>query len=311
MLHHGWNACCYDFRNTTAPSISYTSGTHLVVADTLSRTFSPREIPSTAEEDVQIHVCAVNAELPVSKRKWNKNRKVRSHQQVIRSINDDPKTCPNPYATFVEVMAVVDGVLLKGQQIVIPTNMPPEMRSLVNERRAREVIYWPNMNTVVYDFVSRCDICRKHLYAQEQPLLSPERPYRPWSKVGCDISTWNRSRTFSRSTSSHIIHRQYCWQVKQVDKLLSTSSRFSRYGIPSSDVRRRSAILQCRVSMICRGIGLYGHMSSPYYPQSNGLAENGVKIVKRLLTKAAEKGNDPYLAMLTYRCTCRQRKSPA
>ena len=53
--------------------------------------------------------------------------------QVIRSINDDPKTCPKPYATFVEVMTVVDGVLLKGQQIVIPTNLPPEMRSLVNE----------------------------------------------------------------------------------------------------------------------------------------------------------------------------------
>ena len=47
--------------------------------------------------------------------------------------------------------------------------------------------------------------------------------------------------------------------------------------------------------------GFDHNMSSPYYPQSNGLAENGVKVVKRLLTKAAEKGEDPYLAMLAYR----------
>ena len=53
-------------------------------------------------------------------------------------------------------------------------------------------------------------------------------------------------------------------------------------------------------------------MSSPYYPQSNGLAENGVKVVTRLLTKAAEKGEDPYLAMLAYRdAPLDNGKSPA
>ena len=53
-------------------------------------------------------------------------------------------------------------------------------------------------------------------------------------------------------------------------------------------------------------------ISSPYYPQSNGLAENGVKVVKRLLTKAAEKGEDPYLAMLAYRdAPLDHGKSPA
>ena len=53
-------------------------------------------------------------------------------------------------------------------------------------------------------------------------------------------------------------------------------------------------------------------MSSPYYSQSNGLAENGVKVIKRLLTKAAEKGEDPYLAMLAYRDSPLDKgKSPA
>lgn len=38
-------------------------------------------------------------------------------------------------------------------------------------------------------------------------------------------------------------------------------------------------------------------------PQSNGLAEKGVQIVKRILTKATEAGEEPYLAILNYRAT--------
>ena len=46
--------------------------------------------------------------------------------------------------------------------------------------------------------------------------------------------------------------------------------------------------------------GVEHKMSSTYYPQSNGLAENGVKIVKRLHRKAADRGDDAYLALLAY-----------
>ena len=48
---------------------------------------------------MQIHVGAVKAELPVSKRNWNEivdePEKDEVLKQVIRSNNDDPKTCSN------------------------------------------------------------------------------------------------------------------------------------------------------------------------------------------------------------------------
>ena len=47
--------------------------------------------------------------------------------------------------------------------------------------------------------------------------------------------------------------------------------------------------------------GFNHKISRSYYHQSNRPAENGVKVVNRLLTKAAEKGEDTYLAMLAYR----------
>ena len=46
--------------------------------------------------------------------------------------------------------------------------------------------------------------------------------------------------------------------------------------------------------------GIEHKLSSPYYPQSNGLAENGAKIVKRLHRKAADIGEDAYLALPAY-----------
>jgi len=42
---------------------------------------------------------------------------------------------------------------------------------------------------------------------------------------------------------------------------------------------------------------------SPQYPQTNGLVEKEVQIVKNLLTKAKQDRRDPYLGLLEYRNT--------
>ena len=44
-------------------------------------------------------------------------------------------------------------------------------------------------------------------------------------------------------------------------------------------------------------------ISSPKYPQSNGLAERNVQTIKKLLKKAREGGNDEELALLELRNT--------
>lgn len=43
--------------------------------------------------------------------------------------------------------------------------------------------------------------------------------------------------------------------------------------------------------------------SSPHFPRSNGLAEKGVQVVKRLLKKCLHSGEDFWLGLLNYRAT--------
>ena len=86
--------------------LEYTPGKLLVVADTLSRAFSPKQVASSTESEVHVHVCAIKSGLPVSERKWAELAAATENdsvlQRVIRSITEGKANCPNPCVTFVD-----------------------------------------------------------------------------------------------------------------------------------------------------------------------------------------------------------------
>ena len=118
-------------------TLEYTPGKLLVVADTLSRAFTTRQPVSTTEEDVHIHVCAIRSSLPVSESKWVEiaDNTTNDHElhQVLRSMSDGTRVCPKPHSTFIDELTIVDGVLLKGQCVVVPKSMRTEMLRLIHE----------------------------------------------------------------------------------------------------------------------------------------------------------------------------------
>ncbi|KAK2143360.1 hypothetical protein NP493_4554g00000 [Ridgeia piscesae] len=297
--------------------LEYTPGKYLVIADTLSRSYPSKRTESTTESEVHIHVCAMKSGLPVSERKWEQIAEATANdeelQRVVCCMSDGTVVCPKPYLTFIDELSIVDGVIVKGQRVVVPRSMRTQMLQLVHEghmgiekckRRAREILYWPNMNQDIYETVSRCDVCQVHRYAQpKEPLRMHERPNRPWAKVGCDL--------FYLKQKPYLLTIDYYSHYPETALLASETSGqviihlkalFSRYGIPSTVMSDGGPqFASAEFQRFSEEWGFDHKMSSPYYPQSNGLAENGVKVVKRLLTKAAEKGEDPYLAMLAYR----------
>ena len=301
----------------------------IVIADTLSRSYLPLPPgPTSTEDDVEIHVCAVISNLMVTTEKWkeiaNKTQKDETLQKVIQSINSEHKICPKPYSTFVDELSVVDGVLLKQQTIVIPMVMRKTILNLVHEghmgiekskRRARETLYWPKMGDDIYDMISKCSTCQRHRYKQQQDNIQPhERPENPWVKVGCDLFYFNNRHYllvvdyYSHYPEIALINHESSAQV-----ITHMKSIFSRHGIPQIVMSDGGPCFTSReFQQFSKLWGFQCVRSSPHYPRSNGLAENCVKIVKRLLSKTLEQGEDLYLALMAYRDTpLVSGKSPA
>ena len=79
---------------------------------------------------------------------------------------------------------------------------------------------------------------------------------------------------------------------------------FAKYGWPNALV---SDNRPCYASETFKQLMKEYHVnhitSSPHYPQSNGLAEKCVQIIKNLVHKAKEEGQDLHKCLMTYRNT--------
>ena len=167
------------------------------------------------------------------------------------------------------------GIILKGQRIVIPKRMKTRKLKLIHEghmgiekckRRARDVLYWPITNREIYETVSRCDVCQEYRSTQPKwPLQVHETPNRPWANVGCDIK-----------------HMPYLLTVDYY-------SHYPEIALLSNEANRCPMEDHSLLERFSNDWGIDHKVSRPNFSQSNGLAENGVEIEKRILHKATDK----------------------
>ena len=79
-------------------------------------------------------------------------------------------------------------------------------------------------------------------------------------------------------------------------------SVFARHGIPDEVIADNMPFSSKECIQFAQEWGFEINTSSPRYPQSNGMSERTIQTVKNLLKKAEDDGNDPYIALLEYRC---------
>ena len=158
----------------------------------------------------------------------------------------------------------------------------------------------------VKDFVSQCSICQSFQPEQCREDLQPHKmPSRRWSKVGADL--------FKLGQQNFLILVEYWssyFEVQELKRITSTTVitackvQFARHGIP--DVLITDNGTQFSSSEFAKFAEAWKFelkTSSPHHPQSNGKAENAVKICKNLLKKARADNRDPLLAFLDWRNT--------
>ena len=191
--------------------IKYRRGRDMYLADTLSRAYLPHEHhPEKADQEVErIHL--VNF-LSVSEPQIQEIREETSRDAILQSLKavvlngwpSQKESLPTELYNYFNIrdeLAAHDGVIFKGPKRIIPTSLRPKIKEKLHRshigiqgclRRAREVVYLPNMNRELEDFISKCETCNIFQPAQpKEPLICHDIPQRPWEKIGCDIFTFN------------------------------------------------------------------------------------------------------------------------
>ncbi|MCP3889967.1 MAG: transposase family protein, partial [Desulfobulbaceae bacterium] len=224
-----------------------------------------------------------------------------------------------PYFNHSDELTSHDGLVFRGERVVIPRTLISKMCERVHSshigiegclRRARECLFWPNMNSDLKEYMSQCSICLSldSTSQQKETLMSHELPLRPWEKVGVDL--------FELDNKDYLITVDYYSNFWEVDRLYKTSSNavisklknhFARYGIPDKVMSENGPQFDSQTFSNFAREWDFDHLtSSPGHSQSNGKAESAVKTAKRLIRKANKAGSDIYLAILDYRNTPNQ-----
>ena len=72
----------------------------------------------------------------------------------------------HPYWCFRDELTILDGLIMKGNRVVIPTSMRPATLNRLHDenqgltsmlQRARRTVYWPKLQDDITDMVHKCD----------------------------------------------------------------------------------------------------------------------------------------------------------
>ena len=221
------------------------------------------------------------------------------------------------YWTFREELTIEDGIILKGTRIVIPAKKQETVLKLVHQRHfgpnkwklhAKETVYWPGLNNQCEKLFLNCELCLKYSQSKHKQKhtmsLGQEIPLHPWTKLATDLFHFedascllivdNTSRfpvvhKLSSMTGHHVANN--CKQV------------FSEYGWPDFNSDNGPCYAADAFTSVMNAYHVNHITSSCHYPQSNGLAEKYVQIVKSLFYKAKEEGKDLFKCLMIYHNT--------
>ncbi|XP_053570046.1 ankyrin repeat and SOCS box protein 4 isoform X1 [Bombina bombina] len=305
--------------------VVYVPGNRIPVADMLSRTFKPGQ-DEREERDLEEYVHSVLSQLPATDEKLKEIQLATERDAtmanlitIIRQGWPNSKAKVNvdlkPYWNVRKELSIIFGIVFKGERIVVPPELSKEIIRKLHighfgialcKRRARDLLYWPGMNSQIEDMVNNCATCQENQRAnQKEPMVTRVQPERAWQRIASDQFTWNHN--------NYLIMVDYYSRYFEIVQLRDTKSSavinviksvLAKHGICDELISDNgSQYSSIEFANFAKEWGFKHTLSSPHYPQSNGLAEKYVQIAKNILEKAAQTNQDPYLCILNYRNT--------
>lgn len=302
--------------------IKYRPGKELLLADGLSRLPIKQDPKSDhIELDLQINLVQFSTDRLNQLRTETNNdptfRQLRS--KIIEGWPEHRKDVPpilRPYWSFRDELSVENGLLLKGERVLIPTTMHKYILDKIHEGhqgiekcrlRARECVHWIDINNDIEAMVKSCQICQENSKSQPaETLQQHEIPSRPWEILGTDL--------FKFEESEYLVIADYYSKfpfVRKMPKLCTSEAViaaskqiFSEQGIPTCVMSDNGPQFASQsYQNFAESWGFDHKTSSPHYPRSNGFVERAIGTIKNVLTKAKADKGDLDKALLLLRTT--------
>ena len=193
------------------------------------------------------------------------------------------------FSSYKEELSSHEGLLLKGNRIIVPSSMRSEIKTLIHVghlgiekciNRARSSVFWPNINKEITDIVSNCSTCIDYRNTlQPETLIEHGVPDSPWVKVGIDL--------FSLYSNEYVVVVDYNSKYVEVAPLKNETATcfinnvkkiFSRHGIPKDVFSDNGSQFTSKAFKLFSSCWDFEHdSSSPEYPKSNGFVERHIQ----------------------------------
>jgi transposase InsO family protein len=261
------------------------------------------------EDDDAELVCAIKAvsqQINPANSKWLADASARDPiiSQVIRFVREGwPAQLTDPelrtYKPLDTSLAVLNGCLLNGSRVVIPSALRTKVLELLHlghfgiqrmKQLARSAVYWPGINYDIEQLSRSCNSCAEFQNKPAKPANHPWMlPEKPWSRLHVDHaidfmgSHW--LVLIDAYTKFPCIHATSSTSSKTTMDLLEED--FALFGYPHAIVSDNSTTFTSEEFQTwCRERGITHLTGAPYHPATNGAAERLVQSFKRALQKS-------------------------
>ena len=282
-------------------NIEFLCGKQNVIADALSRV-CPLQSNNSKVEDTNINIIPVHhimQSAPVSQARLQELRLATQSDPTLCSLSktvpegwpQSRKDCPKQlleFWNFRQEISEENGILYKSHRLIVPHSERLETLRVLHmghyavdkmQLRVLETVYWPGINKDILKQYQSCKTCIRYSRSQtREPLKLHPTPEVPWHTVATDL--------FEIKNSKYLLIVDYYSRFPVLCKLVNTTSRvliqemkavFTELGVPSVIVSDGGTqYTSAEFKDFTKQWQIDHRVSSPRYPQSNGMAERFV-----------------------------------
>ena len=289
----------------------------MIFADHLSHNIHPEASRMPTIPDLNLEVSALELNASPSKLENMRQESERDPQMlmlkelIIQGWPKDIKQCPlqlRSYWNYRDELSIVDGIVVKGNCIIIPTKYQPELLSLLHDDSHLEIdkciqcakgsIYWPSITEDITSIVNKCEKCLAHCRCnQKEPYIPIDIPKVARKTITTDLFVFqDKTYILIIDLFSHfpVVRQLHGESTKVV--LNALKDVFSNFGIPESITSDNGPCYKSQeFNTFCAKFEINHITGASYNQQANSIAEHMIQTIKQLMVK--NQGNS-WLALL-------------